>query len=188
MTLLREGFSMKTRVLILALVGLTAGCASPPAKEPPRAAAKPAGAAQAAPPAAPKVATKPVETPRVAADPLNDPNSPLARRSIYYAFDKIEIADQYKPLVEAHAEYLAGHHATKVRIEGNCDERGSREYNLALGQRRADSVKAGMKLLGVADEQIENVSWGEEKPRAAGHDEAAWAENRRSDIIYAKAR
>ena len=71
-----------------------------------------------------------------------------------------------------------------IRVEGNCDERGSREYNLALGQRRADSLRKAMVLLGVSDKRIETISWGEEKPRALGHDEAAWAQNRRDDIIY----
>ncbi|HXZ91925.1 MAG TPA: peptidoglycan-associated lipoprotein Pal [Burkholderiales bacterium] len=120
----------------------------------------------------------------VAANPLHDPNSILAKRSVYYDFDRSEIKSEFRPMVEAHAGYLRDHAQATVRIEGNCDERGSREYNLALGQRRADGVRKALALLGVADTRIETVSWGEEKPRAQGHDEQAWAQNRRSDIIY----
>jgi peptidoglycan-associated lipoprotein len=112
--------------------------------------------------------------------------SPSSARSIYYDFDKSIVKDQFRPVVESHGGYLAGHSGAKVVIEGNCDERGSREYNLALGQRRADSVKAKLKLIGVTEAQIETVSWGKEKPKAQGHDEAAWAENRRSDIVYSR--
>jgi peptidoglycan-associated lipoprotein len=122
------------------------------------------------------------------ADPLTDPNSRLAKRSIYYDFDQTGIKDEFKPLIQAHAEYLVAHPATRIRVEGNCDERGSREYNLALGQRRADGVKAAMKVLGTADQQVDTVSWGEEKPKAMGHDESAWSEDRRSDIVYEKSR
>jgi peptidoglycan-associated lipoprotein len=113
-----------------------------------------------------------------------NPNSILAKRSVYYDFDRSEIKAEYRPMIEAHAGYLRDHAQATVRIEGNCDERGSREYNLALGQRRADGVRKALALLGVADSRIETVSWGEEKPRAQGHDEQAWAQNRRSDIIY----
>jgi len=112
--------------------------------------------------------------------------SPSAARSIYYDFDKSIVKEEFKSVIESHGGYLAGHSGAKVVIEGNCDERGSREYNLALGQRRADSVKAKLKLLGVAEAQIETVSWGKEKPRAQGQNEAAWAENRRSDIVYSR--
>jgi len=179
---------MKKTILILTIAGLAAGCSGQPVKEQPKTMAEPARPTQPAPKAEPQVTTQPVERQRIAVDPLNDPNSLLAKRSIYYDFDKSQIKDEFKPLIQAHAGYLTDHRATKVRIEGNCDERGSREYNLALGQRRADSVKAALKLLGAAEDQIDTVSWGEEKPKATGHDEAAWAENRRSDIVYEKAR
>jgi peptidoglycan-associated lipoprotein len=111
-----------------------------------------------------------------------------AKRAVYYDYDRAIIKDEFKSVIEAHGGYLAGHSGAKVTIEGNCDERGSREYNLALGQRRADGVKAKLKLLGVTDAQIETVSWGKEKPKAKGHDEAAWAQNRRSDIVYSRTR
>ena len=104
--------------------------------------------------------------------------------SVYYQYDQSSITAEGKKLVEAHAEYLRAHPGTKVVVEGNADERGSAEYNLALGQRRADSVSKIMTLLGVPAERIETVSLGKEKPRASGHGESAWSENRRSDIVY----
>src|SRR5262249_51648906 len=94
------------------------------------------------------------------------------------------VADQYKPLVEAHARYLQQTRTARVTLQGHADERGSREYNIALGQKRADAVKRMMTLMGVQDVVIETVSFGMEKPRNQGHDEAAWAENRRVDIVY----
>ena len=108
----------------------------------------------------------------------------LAQRSIFYDLDQYDIRDQYKPLVEAHARYLRDHPGRKMLIQGNTDERGSREYNVGLGQRRSDSVKRMMQLLGAKEDQIESVSLGEEKPRSEGHDEQAWSQNRRSDILY----
>ena len=128
--------------------------------------------------------TQPVTQPAVKADPLKDPGSILSKRSIFFEYDKYDIQDQFKSLVEAHAKYLTANPARRVLIQGNCDERGSREYNLALGQKRADAVKKSLMLLGTRDSQIESVSLGEEKPRALGKDEAAYAENRRGDILY----
>ena len=115
---------------------------------------------------------------------LTDPKSQLSQRSIYFDLDKYEVKEEYKGLVAAHAKYLVAHRGFKVLIQGNTDERGSREYNLSLGQKRAESVKRALKLLGVQDDQIESVSLGEEKPKNAGHDESAWSENRRADILY----
>ena len=118
-------------------------------------------------------------------DPLRDPNSPLSKRSIYFEFDSFTVADQYKPTIEAHARYLQQNRNARVTLQGHADERGSREYNIALGQKRADAVKRMMTLMGVQEITVETVSFGKEKPRNTGHDEAAWAENRRVDIIYA---
>jgi peptidoglycan-associated lipoprotein len=115
---------------------------------------------------------------------LRDPKNILSKRSIYFDFDRFDIKTEYKDLVGAHAKFISEHKAAKVLIQGNTDERGSREYNLALGQKRADAVKKGLALLGAKEEQLESVSLGEEKPKSEGHDEAAWAENRRSDILY----
>jgi peptidoglycan-associated lipoprotein len=107
-----------------------------------------------------------------------------SQRSIYYDFDNYSVKGEYSSIVQANAAYLKDHSGAKVRIEGNCDERGSRSYNLALGQRRADAVKKAIELLGVSDKRIESVSYGEEKPKARGADETAWAQNRRSDLVY----
>ena len=108
----------------------------------------------------------------------------LANRSVYYDFDRAEIKPESRGLVEAHARYLRENPDVKVRIEGNADERGSAEYNLALGQQRSSGVLKMMTLLGVPEGRIEAVSFGKEKPKASGHDEASWSENRRSDIVY----
>ena len=117
-------------------------------------------------------------------NPLVDPTNILSKRSIYFEFDEYAVSDKYKSMVLSHARYLRDNSNLNIRIQGNTDERGSREYNLALGQRRADSVKKVMTLAGTQDSQIESVSYGEEKPRAAGHNEASWTENRRVDIRY----
>ncbi|MFO1315646.1 MAG: peptidoglycan-associated lipoprotein Pal [Burkholderiales bacterium] len=118
-------------------------------------------------------------------NPLKDPSNILSKRSIYFEFDSFAVADQYKPIIEAHAKYLAANRNAKVALQGHADERGSREYNIALGQKRADAVKRMMTLLGVQETIVETVSFGEEKPKNPGHDEASWAENRRVDIVYA---
>ena len=104
--------------------------------------------------------------------------------SVYFDFDSSEIKGAGTDVVAAHAKYLAGHAATRVRLEGHTDERGSREYNIGLGERRAQSVRRALLLQGAADAQISTVSYGEERPAVAGHDEAAWAKNRRVEIVY----
>ncbi|MGB6243213.1 MAG: peptidoglycan-associated lipoprotein Pal [Castellaniella sp.] len=117
-------------------------------------------------------------------DPFN-PQSPLAQqRSVYFDFDSYTVPEQYRSVVEMHANYLTSHQAQKVRVEGNTDARGSTEYNLALGQRRSDAVARMMKLLGVNANQIEAISYGKERPKAQGNTEADFAENRRADINY----
>lgn len=117
---------------------------------------------------------------------LKEAGNLLSKRSIYYEFDRYDIQEQYVPIVEAHSKLLMAHADVKILAQGNCDDRGSREYNLALGQRRAESVKRAMVLLGVNEKQIETVSFGAEKPVAFGQDEESWAKNRRSDIVYPK--
>ena len=119
------------------------------------------------------------------ANVLRDPNNILSKRSVFFEFDSFVVGDQYRPLVEAHGRYLAGNRGAHATVQGNTDERGSREYNIALGQRRADAIKRMMTLLGAQDGQIETVSFGKEKPRNPGHDEASWAQNRRGDIVHA---
>ena len=117
-------------------------------------------------------------------DPLDDPASPLAKRSVYFQYDSFVIQPEFQSTVEAHAQYLSTNRNKRVVIEGNTDERGSREYNLALGQKRADAVRRALATLGVDDQQMESISFGEEKPRAVGADEASFAENRRADLRY----
>jgi len=119
------------------------------------------------------------------ANPLRDPNNILSKRSVYFDYDSFVVKDEYRPLVEAHARYLQQNRSARATVQGNTDERGSREYNIALGQKRADSVKRMMTLLGATESQIETVSFGKEKPKNPGHDESAYAENRRDDILYA---
>ena len=120
----------------------------------------------------------------VVADHLN-PNSPISKeRSVYFGFDQFDIKADQAGVVERQGKYLAANGALKVRVEGHADERGGREYNLALGQKRAEAVVRGMKAYGVKDGQAEPVSFGSEKPKAEGHDEAAWAQNRRADVAY----
>ncbi|HWS75067.1 MAG TPA: peptidoglycan-associated lipoprotein Pal [Quisquiliibacterium sp.] len=115
---------------------------------------------------------------------LNDPAGPLAKRSIYFDFDSFTIRDEFRGTVEAHARFLNENKGIRVVIQGNTDERGTREYNLALGQKRAEAVRRALSALGVAEGQMEAVSFGEEKPRATGSDESAFAENRRADLAY----
>jgi len=120
----------------------------------------------------------------VSVDELDIPNGPLSKRSIYFDFDSYTIKSDYQPLLEAHARYLRSHPNRHVLIQGNTDERGTSEYNLALGQRRSEAVLRDLETLGVPDSQLEAVSFGKEKPVALGHDEAAWAQNRRADLVY----
>ena len=167
---------MKKIILGLVLVNLLAACASQAPTDGPKAAVEERSATTAQ--------TKPAEMPRVGMNPLTDPASILSKRSVYYELDMFDVKDEYKPMIEAHAKYLNEHAAARTTLQGNCDERGSREYNLALGQKRAESVKKIMSVLGVSDKQIETTSFGEEKPKAECHDESCWQKNRRTDIVY----
>lgn len=140
---------------------------------------------RALPGAAPGQAA-PVERPSAAvgAEAHKDRSGTLADRVIYFEFDSTVIAPRFQALLEAHANHLKAHRENRVILQGHADERGSREYNLALGQRRSESVRQALSLLGLPDEQMEAVSMGEEKPVAEGHDEAAWQLNRRVEILY----
>lgn len=119
-----------------------------------------------------------------AGDPFANPASPLSQQSIYFAFDSYTVPADSQAMMEAHAQYLATHPSARVVLEGNTDERGGREYNLALGQKRSDSVKNRLQLLGVPEDRMESISFGKERPRALGHDEESYQENRRVDIKY----
>ena len=163
-----------------------AACASAPAA---RSAPAPVVTALQAPVGGAAAQTQPVMASSSVATPLGggsiDPNSPLGQqRSVYFAFDESSYRSQDKAVVELQGNYLAQHPDVHVSIAGNTDDRGGSEYNLALGQRRAQSVKTALGLLGVKDAQVEAVSYGKEKPRATGHDEAAWQQNRRADFVY----
>ena len=115
---------------------------------------------------------------------LTDPKSILSKRSVYFDYDKYDVKTEYTDLVTAHAKFLAGNRQFKMLVQGNTDDRGSREYNLALGQKRADAIKKMLTLLGAREEQVESVSLGEEKPKNEGQSEAAWTQNRRGDMLY----
>ena len=178
---------IRTLFVVSAAALAVAGCASTKLEE------KPAPVVEKSQPTPPAPAPAPAPAPvaKVEAPPpppvidlLNDPNSVLAKRSVFFDFDKSLIKGEYQPLIEAHGRYMVEHNGRQIRIEGNCDERGGREYNLALGQRRADAVREKMELVGVVATRIETISFGKEKPKAGGHDETAWAENRRADIVY----
>ncbi len=176
---------MKTLTILAGILALAvlAGCATAPQEQ--------AGAAVEDRPAplgpqkpAPDTGAKPLDTRPMVGDPLKDPGNILSKRSVFFDFDSNLVKEEYKPIVAAHARYLQENRGKKMRVEGNADERGSREYNIALGQRRADAVRQMMQLLGAQAGQIESVSYGEEKPRCTGHDETCWGQNRRGDIVY----
>jgi len=174
------------RILALVLVTLTlalAGCPSKPVKPAPGASTPGAGTgaesegANAANAAAAGAAGSQEET-------AGPQAGLLANRIVYFDFDSAVIAGQGVEVVAAHAKYLAANPQARVRLEGNTDERGSREYNIGLGDRRAQSVRRALLLQGVSEGQITTVSYGEERPADPGHDEAAWAKNRRVEIVY----
>jgi peptidoglycan-associated lipoprotein len=115
---------------------------------------------------------------------FNDPNNPLSKRTVYFMLDSSEVMPDFVPVIAAHAQYLIANPVQRITLEGHGDERGSREYNIALGEQRAKSVAGMMKVQGVSESQLEIVSYGEEKPAAYGSDEDAWEKNRRVEIVY----
>ena len=166
--------------LLLVALGALAGCASKPAK--PAGSGEPGmstGAAEGAGAANQNASGAGGE------DEVAGPQTGLlVKRTVYFDFDSAEIKGEGTDIVAAHAKYLAANPATRVRLEGHTDERGSREYNIGLGERRAQAVRRALLLQGAADTQISTVSYGEERPAVAGHDETAWAKNRRVEIVY----
>jgi peptidoglycan-associated lipoprotein len=181
----------KLHFVLGALALALAGCSSTPVSPPP--APKPMAApvvAPVAPAPAPRAAAMPAPAPAstvktVTLPPYLDPRSSLSTaRSVYFEFDDAALKPEFNALVEQHGKYLASNPGLTIRVEGNTDERGSAEYNLALGQKRAQAVLRALKIYGVRDTQVEAMSWGEEKPKASGHDESAWAQNRRADLQY----
>lgn len=173
---------IKPTICLFAALSLAA-CASAP----PQDGAAP-GAGLAKVDGSPSIAVTPPSsvTPAVApaATNIGDPKNLLAKRDIYFGFDSFAIDDDYRSLIEAHGHFLQGKPNARLTVEGNTDERGSREYNIALGQERAVAAKRILVLMGATDGQIETVSFGKEKPRNGGHDESAWAENRRDSLQY----
>jgi peptidoglycan-associated lipoprotein len=169
---------MKKALLSVLALALLYGCASQPTE--------PEGGPGAAPVPSPgsPVTARPAGSSALQADPLKDTNNVLSKRSVFYDYDRSEIKDEYRPVLQAHGKYLAEHRGTKMLVQGNCDERGSREYNIALGQRRAEGVKRMLMLMGATAAQVEAVSLGEEKPRCGDHSEGCWSKNRRGDMLY----
>jgi peptidoglycan-associated lipoprotein len=172
---------MKKIISAVAIVLILGACASnEPVKEVPVVDRTPGITA----PTTSAATAQPTATQPVVGNPLTDPNNILSRRSVYFDYDSNVVKDEFRNLVQAHTKYLIDNKNARVRLEGSTDERGSREYNLALGQRRADAVKKIMVVLGVPEARLETISFGEEKPNAPGHDESAWSQNRRTDIVY----
>ena len=178
---------MFTRMLTAcAVAAVLAGCASGvklddvPVEDRTGSAVRPGGADQAA-----GRATQSAVTPVDAVARPGDTMGPASvARIVYVDYDSFAIKPEFQNLIESHARFLKANGARKVVVEGHTDERGGREYNLALGQRRAEAVRRSLGLLGITDNQVEAVSFGKEKPAAAGSDEAAWAQNRRAEIAY----
>ena len=125
-----------------------------------------------------------VSSTQVGSDPLKDPSSPLAKRSLYFDLDSYSVKPEARDILAAHAKYLLADPKRRLLIQGNTDERGTTEYNLALGERRSEAVAQTLKTMGVPDSQLEAVSLGKEKPLVDGHDEQAWSQNRRADLVY----
>lgn len=113
-----------------------------------------------------------------------DPANMLAKRSVYFPYDNYSVDTKYAQMLDAHADYLKHDPASHITLQGSADERGGSEYNLALGQKRAEAVRKSLNLRGVSDRQMEAVSYGKEQPKATCHEEICWRENRRTDIVY----
>lgn len=173
---------MKHYLSLLGMAGILAACSSnPPVESGTQGAAQPPARQATAPAASASQSATPGTT---GTQPARADAADPAKRSVYFDYDSNIVKDEYTPVVTANARYASTHRAAHVVVEGNTDERGSREYNLALGQRRADAVKQRMTLLGVPAQQIETISYGEEKPRVDAETEQAYAQNRRADIVY----
>jgi len=180
---------MKKQLLVLSAAGslaLLGACSTTEEQSPARVEDRQPARAQTPSADKPRVATVDVTKPRAVdpLSPLKDPKNILSKRTIFFDYDKFEVKDEYRPLVEAHAKYLRENPSARMLIQGNADERGSREYNVGLGQRRSDSVKKMLVLLGARENQLESVSLGEEKPVCAESNEGCWSKNRRGEMLY----
>ena len=179
---------MKNALIGIAMVVLLAACAStdPVAttKVEDRTPTTGTGGSTTGTPTTGTTQTTPITGTQGRADDLRNPNSILSKRVIYFDYDTDAVKSEFASLIQAHANFLAQNRNRRVRLEGHADERGSREYNMALGQRRAIAVRNATSVLGVGNDRIETISFGEDKPKASGHDEASWAQNRRVEIVY----
>jgi peptidoglycan-associated lipoprotein len=163
---------------------LLAACSSTPVAKVEPMSQAPAAAPAIAPSANP-AATTMSKVESVVVPPYLDPTNALAKeRSFYFDYDNFAVKPEYSRQLELHGKFLASNPKVAIKIEGNADERGGSEYNLALGQKRAAAVATALKIYGVKDSQMEAISWGREKPKSTGHDEASWAKNRRADLVY----
>ena len=174
---------IKSFALASAAAALLAACSSTPvSKVEPAPAPAPVAAAPAATQTAPAAESKVTS---VVIPAYLDPNNALSKeRSFYFDYDNFTVKADYAKQLELHGKFLANNPKVSIKVEGNADERGSAEYNLALGQKRAAAVVTALKVYGATDAQMEAISWGREKPKALGHDEASWAQNRRADVVY----
>ena len=168
---------IRTTLAAVLLCGLLAGCSDKPVKQESTTTEKSTAGTETQTYGA-------GDESRGAMEQLNDPSSALSQRIIYFDYDSSEIREEYRGTVEAHAAFLAANPSMSISLEGHADERGSREYNLALGERRSQSVKRQMVLLGAQGQQIRTTSYGEERPVVDGHDDASWSQNRRVEILY----
>lgn len=182
-------FNIRSFLIVALSAAVLAGCQTRPAVDEDEAArreAERAAAMQAEADRQRAEAERIRQQEAMRADPLSDPTSILAQRIVYFDFDRSEVKPEFMAVVQAHAQYLSSNPNARVTLEGHTDERGSREYNVGLGNRRAQAVRRMLMFHGVADRQVETVSYGEEKPAARGQNEDAWARNRRVEIIYAR--
>ena len=175
---------MKRVLMMLALAGLLAACSSPVKLDQVPVEDKGASATASTTPQAGSGAATSAVQPVEIAKTDRDAEMRSANRIVYFDFDSFAIRSEFQSVIEAHAKFLKADKSKKVVLEGHTDERGGREYNLALGQKRAEAVRRAMALLGVADAQMEAVSFGKEKPAAQGSSEDAMAKNRRVEISY----
>jgi len=169
---------IKRMFLVLAFAAALAGCSSVPLDNVP---VEDKSASSVTTPPSTQSNVTPVQADNLAGTAQGPAN---VARLVYFDYDSYVIKPEFQSLIEAHARFLKSNPGRRIGIEGHTDERGGREYNLALGQRRSEAVRRALGLLGVADSQMEAVSFGKEKPVAMGSDEASWAQNRRAEIVY----
>jgi peptidoglycan-associated lipoprotein len=173
---------------VLTAATLLAACSSTPIDKPVATPVVTQASAPPPPPSTSQTLAQPAAPIALTAKPLApylDPQNPLRKeRSVYFDFDKALLRPEAGSLIELHGKFLASNPTVSIKIEGNTDEQGGSEYNLALGQKRAEAVLNALKVFGVKDSQLEAISFGKEKPLVLGHDESSHAQNRRADLAY----